>query len=71
MRLDEIVQIAEKLAADTYHLRVDFFYSNEKIYVGELTFFHGGGFEKFTPPEYNELLGSWITLPTTKKAFIK
>jgi hypothetical protein len=28
-----------------------------------MTFFPGSGYEEFTPEKYDELLGSWITLP--------
>lgn len=61
--LQKMIDIARKLAKDTYHLRVDFYEVGDKIYVGELTFFDGGGFCGFEPEKYNQILGEWIKLP--------
>ena len=61
--LVEMLKLAETLAEGTPHLRVDFFYCNGKLYFGELTFYNWSGYGKFIPESYNELLGSWITLP--------
>jgi hypothetical protein len=36
---------------------------NGNVYFGELTFYPGNGLEEFSPEYYDELLGSWITLP--------
>lgn len=63
IRLREMVGLARLLAVNTYHLRVDFYEVNDVIYVGELTFFDGGGFHPFTPNEWNLKLGDWIKLP--------
>ena len=48
-------------------LRVDFFYIKGKIYVGEMTFFHDGGFAKIREQEWNLKMGSWIDLSGIKK----
>lgn len=61
--LDKMIEIARILASDTIHVRVDFYEVEGKVYVGELTFFDGGGFAGFNPEKYNEILGSWIKLP--------
>jgi hypothetical protein len=45
-------------------LRVDFYELNGKLYLGELTFFDGSGFDLIEPKEWDEKMGSWITLPT-------
>lgn len=58
-----MVDFARILAKDTYHLRVDFYEINGRMYVGEMTFFDGGGFCSFTPDKYNRILGDWIKLP--------
>jgi hypothetical protein len=63
----EMLGFARILSKDTYHLRVDFYEIGDKIYVGELTFFDGGGFFKFNDEKYDELLGSWIHLPIDSK----
>ena len=38
----------------------------DKIYFGELTFFHAGGFESFKPEEWDYKIGSWIDLSKVK-----
>ena len=63
----EMQKLAETLAADTIHLRVDFYEVNGQVYVGELTFYQDSGFGEILPPAWNEILGSWITLPENCK----
>ena len=67
---DEMVCLAEKLSKGIPHLRVDMYYIDGQIKIGELTFFHGSGLTNcFDPESWNDTLGSWIQLPepTTKK----
>lgn len=59
---DEMREIATKLAKDIPFLRVDFYYVNKQIYVGELTFYHNAGFCKISPEIWNTKLGNWIDL---------
>jgi len=61
--LDKMLELAEILAQNTYFLRVDFFYINDRIYFGEFAFYNHAGFGKFIPESNGELLGSFITLP--------
>ncbi len=56
-------QIAEKLSKDFTHLRVDFYEVDGKVYVGELTLYHGSGFMTFSPERWYNILGDWIELP--------
>lgn len=67
-RLGEMIQIAEKLSTGIPHVRVDLYYFDDKIYFGELTLNHGGGYELFTPSKYDELFGSWIELPKKEQS---
>lgn len=60
---EKMYELAEKLAAGTPELRVDFYEVDGRIYFGELTFFDGSGFDKIEPKCFDELLGSWIKLP--------
>lgn len=62
-KFTEMVRLAEILSKDIPHLRVDLYYTNNKIYFGELTFFDGSGFDKIEPIEWDYKLGSWIDLP--------
>lgn len=60
--LAEMIEISELIAKGLPHIRVDF-YECEKLYIGELTFFAGGGMSPFYPEEWDVKLGNWITLP--------
>lgn len=55
-------ELAEKLAINTYHLRVDFYEINGKVYFGEMTFFHYSGLVPFEPSEWDNIFGDWIKL---------
>lgn len=61
-------ELAKKLSIGFPHLRVDFYNINGKIYLGELTFFQGGGLMPFKPHEWDHKLGSWIDLEEVKKS---
>jgi len=61
-KLEEMKYIAEKISKGFPFLRVDMYYVDEKIYVGELTIYHGAGFEKIKPYKYNIILGNMINL---------
>ena len=62
-RLAEMVALGRELSRGFPHVRVDLYYVPDRIYFGELTFFHGGGFERFNSDYYATLMGTWITLP--------
>lgn len=59
---DEMVRCARILAQGTKHLRVDFYEVNGRLYCGELTFFHCAGLCPFKTPEWDAVMGSWISL---------
>lgn len=61
--LAEMVRVAETLAADFPYARIDLFYCGDKVYFGEITFYHGGAFERFDPPEYDRIFGDKLVLP--------
>ena len=61
-QLDKMMELSEKLAADMYHARIDWYLINERIYFGEITFYDGSGFEIFPNRKDNEYLGSLIDL---------
>ena len=61
--LDTMLDIARKITKGIPHVRADFYSIGSDIYFGELTFYHGGGFEVFTPREFEITMGDWITLP--------
>lgn len=64
---DKMIQLAEILAENIPFVRVDFYEVNRKIYFGELTFYPGGGMERFSPEKWDEILGGWLDLPRDLK----
>lgn len=57
--LDELIEIAETLAAGFPHVRVDFYRMNDgTLYFGEMTFTSASGFQKWDPPEMDAKIGS-------------
>ncbi|MBR6831854.1 MAG: hypothetical protein IKM81_00420 [Fibrobacter sp.] len=59
---ERMVEISEKIAKKFRFLRVDFYEHKNRLYIGELTFYPGAGFEKFDPPEWDEEFGKLINL---------
>lgn len=59
---EEMKAIAAKLSKGMRFVRIDLYELNGKIYFGEYTFFHGGGFRLCEPPEWERKLGDWIDL---------
>lgn len=59
---DKMVEFAEKLAKDIPFVRIDFYEIDGKLYFGEMTFYPGSGFERFSPRKWDKILGSWIEL---------
>ena len=57
---EKMKELATVLCEGHQHLRVDFYNSGRKIYFGELTFYHFGGFANVYPEEWNLRLGKWI-----------
>ena len=58
--------LSKKLSESLKHLRVDLYISSNKIYVGELTLYHGSGFEKFNPEEYGNIFGNLLKINIDK-----
>ncbi len=61
--LAEMVRVAETLAADFPYARIDLFDCRGRVYFGEITFYHGGGVERFDPPEFDRVFGDKLALP--------
>lgn len=57
---EEMKEIASKLSKGIKHVRIDLYELNGKIYFGEYTFFHGGGFVHMQPEEWEMRLGDLI-----------
>jgi len=65
-KLNEMIKLAETLSDGIPFLRVDFYYVNNKIYFGELTFYPSNGWTIFNPERWNEIFGSYLKLPKKK-----
>lgn len=61
--LNEMLALASKLGSGFPHVRTDFYIINDRIYFGEMTFYHGAGFEKFIPESLGQEMGQWLVLP--------
>lgn len=60
---EEMKRIASILSKGIPSVRIDLYEINGKVYFGEITFTHWGGFMKFDPPEWDAIFGGWINLP--------
>jgi len=61
-RLAEMIEISEKLSKEFPFVRVDFFEVEEKLYLSELTFYPGGGFNQISE-ELSEHWSQLLELP--------
>lgn len=66
-KLDEMLILARKLSKGIPHVRTDFYSIEDKIYFGEMTFYHGSGCESFNPEEFGLQMGAWIDLKDIPK----
>lgn len=62
-----MLELSKKLTSSFPHARADFYEHNGKVIFGEITFFHHSGMGKFNPPEFEEKMGNYITLPKKNK----
>ncbi len=60
--LAEMMEVASQLSEDFPHVRVDLYSVSGKIYFGELTFYHGSGYEIFYPDEMDFEFGKYFEL---------
>ena len=64
VNFEKMKQLAQILSAGIAQVRIDFYEINGKIYFGEMTFFHHGGFVPFEPAIWDKKLGDMIKLPS-------
>lgn len=57
---DQMKDICRKLTKGIRFVRLDLYEIDGKIYFGEYTFYHGGGFHIFQPEEWEQRLGKWL-----------
>lgn len=66
LNFNKMIEFSKVLSKGVYHLRVDWYEINGRLYFGELTFYDGSGFQLFDKNEYDMLLGGLIKLPENK-----
>lgn len=67
---EKMLEISKILSKEFPLVRVDFYEVGDQIYVGELTFFSGGGFSQFNPREWDYKLGEWLDLDKLPKEHV-
>lgn len=78
---DYMIECAKILSKPFPHCRVDLYNVDGKVYFGEITFFHGSGYNHIEPHKADLEIGSWIPLDKSypikygleevEKAFLK
>ena len=63
VHLEEMLKICKVLSKEFPFVRVDFFDTDDKLFVAELTFYPGGGNTPYHPQDFDELLGDKFILP--------
>lgn len=61
-KLEEMKDICCKLSKNIPFVRIDLYYTNDKIYFGEITFYPASGLGVFTPRAWDKKLGDLIKL---------
>ncbi len=61
---EKMKELAKILSEGLPHVRVDFYEINNKVYFGEMTFYHMGGVYPFVPDCWDKTFGDWLNLPS-------
>lgn len=64
----DLIEIASRLSIPFDFARVDLYNVDGRIYFGEFTHYPSGGLARIEPASFDELLGSYWTLPNFKEA---
>lgn len=64
---DEMMELSRKLSKGMPHVRVDFYIdSHDKLYIGEMTFFHSAGYSRFCPEDKEKMMGDYLDISNIK-----
>lgn len=58
--LETMLEYSSRLAQPFLHARVDWYWHKERLLLGEITFFHGSGFEPFNDRSWEIRMGDWM-----------
>lgn len=64
---EEMVKVSYELAKDFPLVRIDFYETEQRIYIGEITLHHGSGTDKFYPDKYDAFYGEKFVLPKANR----
>lgn len=59
-------RVAAELSKGYPHMRIDLYDLGDKVFFGEITMYHFGGFVPFRPEEWDKVFGDMISLPGEK-----
>lgn len=62
MKMQEMLNVARILSAGNRFARIDLYNIGERILFSEFTLYPTSGLIQFDPPEYDEIIGSWLAL---------
>lgn len=57
-----MLELAKKLSKNIPFIRVDMYEVNGNVYIGELTFYDGAGFDEIKPVEWDRMMGEWLDI---------
>jgi hypothetical protein len=59
---EEMLDVAAKLSKPFPHARIDLYEEEGKVFFGEITFYHFGGFTRFEPDEWDFKFGEYFEI---------
>lgn len=65
-KLDEMMDVCRMLGKNIPFTRIDLYIINDNIYFGEITFYPATGMGRFSPEEWDYILGKELVLPINK-----
>lgn len=69
-KFDDLLEFAEKIAAGTSFVRVDFYYLDNQIYFSEFTLYPTSGFIKFEPKDGDRILGDLLQIESEGGSYL-
>ena len=64
-KFEEMKDLAAKLSKGIPQVRIDFYEVGDRVFFGEMTFFHWSGMKPYEPMEWDYKFGEWVVLPNT------
>ena len=64
---EEMLDVCRILSKPFPEVRVDLYYVEGKIYIGEMTFYDGSGYMTFDPDSFDREMGRMFVLPENKR----